>query len=104
MTTQEQIADIQERRYNNFKPKCYKDLKRLHDAIRYLVIPYSNWQIIKKLFGFPLPPQIVIDNSEEYLKFLLRLEREFPKPKYEIPEEHLRSLSIEITAIYFRNI
>lgn len=92
MTTEQKIDELVEKRYRNYKPKLYRKLKDVHQLIRRIEVPYTNWQYIKAFFGFGLPEKKVINNDEYFLSFLEKQERDNPRPVYKIPQEILQLL------------
>lgn len=86
MTTEQKIDELVEKRYKNYKPRAYRNLKYLHGLIRRIEVPYTTWQLVKAFFGFGLPEKKVINNDEYFLSFLEKAEIDNPKPVYKITQ------------------
>lgn len=85
MTTEQKINELIEKRFKNYNPRAYRPLKNIHELIRRIEVPYTNWQLVKSFLGFKLPKKREINNDEGFLIFLEKLEVDLPIPIYKMP-------------------
>jgi len=85
MDTQERINKIIKERYHNYEGHANQTLKLLHDHMRSITYPLTIVERFLKLIGFDIKYETVMTN-EDFLEYLLKQERENPRPVYEPPQ------------------